>query len=141
MFETINESIGPGIGLIVPAKRTSQREFIAVGRVIASRGAVLLPAGNQFVLRYFCHVVSGTLSLVARLAEVRGVPAEPLRDLAAELALELDEFFAVLLAILHRNFTAIRTDQFLRIKLLIAVVNLSHAVFHPSKVRFLTFTA
>ena len=58
----------------------------------------LTRAFRQLRLLVSAYIIAIALSFVARLAEVRVSPAEPLRDRAAEFALELDKVCAVLFA-------------------------------------------
>ena len=58
----------------------------------------LTRAFRQLRLLVSAYIIAIALSFVARLAEVRVPPAEPLGNGAAELALELDKVCAVLLA-------------------------------------------
>ena len=81
----------------------------------------VLPACALGQLRRFflTNVVTFTLSLVAVLAEMRGAPAEPLCQIAAEATLELDEVRAVGLArfdaALDAHRRARRTHKLLRL--------------------------
>ncbi len=83
------------------------------------------------------YVVSLVLPLVARLAEVSVAPAEPLGDLAAELALEFDEISAVLLAVLLPRRVArcgaLATNQLFWLELLGLFLR-SVAILHPTEV-------
>lgn len=81
---------------------------------------------------------------MARLAEVRVAPAEPLRDGAAEFAFEIDKVRAVLLAFaitkaekLRGTFTA---DKILGLELLRGLL-CSDAIFHSAKVSVLALKA
>lgn len=64
----------------------------------------------KLVFCVFAYVVAIALALVAGLAEMGVSPAEPLGNAAAELALEFDEIFAMLRAVIYRDFTAIWAD-------------------------------
>lgn len=64
----------------------------------------------KLVFCVFAYVVAIALALVAGLAEMGVSPAEPLGNAAAELALEFDEIFSMLRAVIYRDFTAIWAD-------------------------------
>ena len=69
------------------------------------------------------HIITGALSLVAWLAKVCISPTEPLRDVAAELTLELDEVCSVYFAfsISHSQCigSTLTANQFFSLKLLL----------------------
>ena len=77
-----------------------QAEFCSVWWVINFQWALSFSRASwQFALSFAGNEVPRALALVTRLTEVRIAPAEPLRDGATELALELNQAGSVNLAI------------------------------------------
>ncbi len=90
------------------------------------------------------HVITVDLALVARLAKMGVAPAEPLRDRAAELALELYVVGAVLLAVGDACVRAECVGRALTAHQLLGLVHLSlllglDAVLHASEIGCLAF--
>lgn len=131
--------------LDVPADRAPQHLFLSVFAVPAThRTNSFASAFGQLLLGVLADVVALALALVAGLAEVRVAPAEPLRDAAAELALEFYEVLAVLGAVLDRDVAAVGADQLLRLEGASHVVGLVHgcdAVLPASEVGILALEA
>lgn len=69
------------------------------------------------------------------------LPAEPLSDVATELTLELYVIFAMFSAILNRNLTAIRANEFLGIEFSFVLLQTSRTVLESSEVWLLALTA
>ena len=97
-------------------------------------------------LRYFvsADVVAIALPLVARIAKVRVSPAEPLRNTAAEFALELDEigamFWARAFSESERLRRALSADEILRLEVL-SLILCCDAVLHAAEVGLAAFEA
>jgi hypothetical protein len=81
---------------------------------------------------------------VARLAEVRVAPAEPLRNTTAELALELNVISAMFLTILdtrtNTDSRALRAHKLLWLILLTLLLS-AETVLHPSEIGNLALEA
>lgn len=99
---------------------------------------------GQFCLGLLRHIVTVYLTLMARLAEMRGAPAEPLGKRTAEPAFELDIVSSVLLAICYacsytdcRAFTAYQLLQFIWLTFLLGL----DTILHSSKVGVLALEA
>jgi hypothetical protein len=79
------------------------------------------------------------------VTKVSGAPAEPLSDSTTELALELDEFVAVLLAVVlsnaHRLSSALAAHQVLRLEVFLCLFVVLLTILPPSEVRLLTLEA
>lgn len=90
------------------------------------------------------YVVSTALRLVAWLAEVSVTPAEPLGDTATELALEVDKFLSVLLALLDSSTDGLcctlTADQLFLLEVGVVLVCLI-AVLHSSEIWTLALEA
>ena len=85
-----------GIRGHISAYRTSERELLPIRRVLDFERAFLWAwALRQFAWLLPRDVIACTLPLMAWLTEVRIAPAEPLRYIATELALELNEVCSV----------------------------------------------
>ena len=130
---------------LVATDGAAEGEFIAVGWMLDFEGAELLAlALGQLTYLFATYVVTGALFFVTRLAEVRVAPAEPLRDRAAELALELDEVRSVLLAVCRPEpellSRALAADQVLGLELLLLLLR-RDAVLHAAEVRTLALEA
>ena len=128
------------IGYFVSADGTADRELGSVGRVLDLEGAGLdAGALGQFADLLAGYVVALTLPRMARLAEVGVAPAEPLRDRAAELAFELDEVGAVVLAVGDAEVAAeglggaLAADEFFWLELLGGLLR-RDAVLHAAEV-------
>jgi hypothetical protein len=134
----------PSIGARIPANSAPQSELLPiVGVLDGERTAGGTLAVRQLLLGLAGHVVARQLLRVARLAEVSVAPAEPLGNRAAELALELNEVGAVLLAVLdagaHADRRALAAHQLLR--LVDALLRAVAAVLHAPEVGRLALEA
>lgn len=99
---------------------------------------------RQLITRLPRHVVPTALSFMASLAEMSITPAEPLRDRTTEFAFELDEFSAVLAAILgptpNAYSRALSADELFFLKGVVIVLR-CFTIFHATKVGLLAFKA
>lgn len=133
------------VRVVVPADGAAEREFGSVGRVLDFERAASL-AGAPGQLRDFvaADIVAVALPFVARFAEVGVAPAEPLRDRAAELALELDEVRPVLLALAGAEAElrgrALAADEVLRLEILLLLLR-GDAIFHTAEVGLMALEA
>lgn len=88
------------IRLSIAANGAAQGELCAIRWVIYfERTSLLSWALWQFTCLFARNVVATALAFVAWFAEVCVTPAEPLRDRAAKLALELDKICAMNIAV------------------------------------------
>ena len=67
---------------------------------------------RKFILRVLAHIISWTLSFMARLTEMSISPAKPLSSRTTEFTLKFYKIFSMFWTILNRHFTAIWTDEF-----------------------------
>ena len=85
-----------GVRSHISAYRTSERKLLPIRRVLDFERAFFWTwALRQFARLLPRDVIACALPLVAWLAKVRIAPAEPLRYIATELALELNEVCSV----------------------------------------------
>ena len=97
---------------------------------------------RQLVFRVLAHIVSITLLLMTRLAEVSISPTKPLSNTATEFAFELNKVFSVFGTVLDWYVTATRTDELFSFERTssssILLIHGSDAIFSTSEVWLLT---
>lgn len=137
------------VSLFVPADRAAQRKFLSILRMLNFEDACIWACTlRQLTPLIPGHVVPIILLGVTGVTEVRVPPAEPLRNVAAELALELNIVTAMLHTVLYTSTYneggTLTTDQlfwlkapFLPLGFFISLVT----VLHTTKVRFLALKA
>lgn len=96
---------------------------------------------GKFVLLIFAYIVSCTLSLMTRLAEMSISPTEPLSCRTAKFAFKFNEILPVFATVLNWNLTTIGTYQllFFIVSSISCLVHSICAIFSSSEIGIFAF--
>lgn len=129
----------------VTTNRTPQHSFISVSVVVSSHRTRSRPSAlRKLIFCVLAHIVSITLSLMARFTKMCISPTEPLSYAAAKLALKLYEIFSMFGTIFYRHIAATWANQLFWLKTSscsLSFIHSRHTVLPTSEVRIFALKA